>query len=144
MPALILAPVIVAFNFGHGPLAYAIASEMATGRNRNKIMSCAIMSFFFTVWVIAFTSPYIYYDGGLGPMLGFVYAGTTIVTLTYVWFCVGETRGRSNLEIELFFQDKIPVRQWSSHVFPEEETNARALSVVEDEKAAARVEHSSV
>lgn len=28
----------------------------------------------------------------LGPKVGFVYAGTTCVTLVYVWFCVGETR----------------------------------------------------
>lgn len=109
--------IICAFNFGLGPLAFAIASEMSTGRNRNKIMSCAIVSFFFTVWVISFTSPYIYYTAKLGPMLGFVYAGSTCVTFAYVWFCVGETTGRSNLEIELFFQEKIPVRQWSTHQF---------------------------
>ncbi|KAJ9615250.1 hypothetical protein H2200_001324 [Cladophialophora chaetospira] len=107
--------IIVAFNFGHGPLAFTIASEMAVGRNRNKIMSSSIVSFFFTVWVIAFTSPYIYYDGGLGPMLGFVYAGTTCITLAYVWFCVGETTGRSHLELELFFQERIPVRKWRRH-----------------------------
>lgn len=76
-------------------------------------------------------------------MLGFVYAGTTIVTLVYVWFCVGETRGRSNLEIELFFQDKIPVRQWSSHVFPAEEMDVREMSAV-DEKVGARAEQISV
>ena len=109
--------IIVAFNFGHGPLAFTIASEMAVGRNRNKIMSSSIVSFFFTVWVIAFTSPYIYYSGGLGPMLGFVYAGTTCITLAYVWFCVGETTGRSHLQLELFFQDKIPVKRWRNHVF---------------------------
>lgn len=49
--------VIVCFNFSLGPLAFTIASEMAVGRNRNKIMSCSIVTFFFTVWVIAFTSP---------------------------------------------------------------------------------------
>ncbi|KIX01279.1 uncharacterized protein Z518_09004 [Rhinocladiella mackenziei CBS 650.93] len=122
--------VIVAFNFGHGPLAFTIASEMAVGRNRNKIMSSSIVSFFFTVWVIAFTSPYIYYDGGLGPMLGFVYAGTTCITLAYVWLCVGETTGRSHLEIELFFQEQISVRKWRQHRFEHhdatvEETGAR-------------------
>lgn len=117
--------IICAFNFGHGCLAYAIAAEMAAGRNRNKIMSCAIVTFFFTVWVISFTSPYIYYDAGFGPMLGFVYAGTTLFTLTYVWFCVGETTGRSNLEIELFFQDHIPVRKWATHIFAAEETEAK-------------------
>ncbi|OCT49386.1 hypothetical protein CLCR_04760 [Cladophialophora carrionii] len=113
--------IIVAFNFGHGPLAFTIASEMAVGRNRNKIMSSAIVAFFFTVWVVAFTSPYIYYDGGLGPMLGFVYAGTTCVTLAYVWFCVGETTHRSQLELELFFQDRVPVKKWRDHRFRKRE-----------------------
>ncbi|KIW92313.1 uncharacterized protein Z519_07297 [Cladophialophora bantiana CBS 173.52] len=125
--------VIVAFNFGHGPLAFTIASEMAVGRNRNKIMSSSIVSFFFTVWVIAFTSPYIYYNGGLGPMLGFVYAGTTCITLAYVWFCVGETTGRSHLEIELFFQKHIPVRKWRKHHFD-------TLDIVHEEARGAVVE----
>lgn len=39
--------IIVAFNFGHGPLAFTVASEMAVGRNRNKIMPSSIASFFF-------------------------------------------------------------------------------------------------
>ncbi len=129
--------IICAFNFGLGPLAFAIASEMSTGRNRNKIMSCAIVSFFFTVWVISFTSPYIYYDAGLGPMLGFVYAGSTLITLTYVWFCVGETTGRSNLEIELFFQRVIPVRQWKGYQFD----HSDVLSVVDEEKRQEVAEH---
>ncbi|ETI26527.1 hypothetical protein G647_03304 [Cladophialophora carrionii CBS 160.54] len=122
--------IIVAFNFGHGPLAFTIASEMAVGRNRNKIMSSAIVAFFNTVWVVAFTSPYIYYDGGLGPMLGFVYAGTTCVTLAYVWFCVGETTHRSHLELELFFQDRVPVQKWRDHRFSERE--AGVVGVFED------------
>lgn len=110
---------------------------MATGRNRNKIMSCAIMSFFLTVWVISFTSPYIYYDAGLGPMLGFVYAGTTtLFSLTYIWFCVGETTGRSTLEIELFFQKGIPVRDWSTHVFTDEELAASEPDAATSEKQA--------
>jgi sugar porter (SP) family MFS transporter len=131
--------IIVAFNFGHGPLAFTIASEMAVGRNRNKIMSASIVSFFFTVWVIAFTSPYIYYDGGLGPMLGFVYAGTTtLFTLPYVWFCVGETVGRSHLELELFFQRRIPVRQWKGYRFEEIDTREGAETGAEDGSAAER------
>lgn len=113
--------VICAFNFGHGPLAFTIASETAVGRNRNKILACSIVSFFLTVFVIAFTSPYLYYSARLGPMLGFVYAGTTCITLAYVWFCVGETVGRSHREIELFFQHRIPVRQWASHRFDDTE-----------------------
>lgn len=109
--------VIVCFNFSLGPLAYTIASETAVGRNRNKIMSCSIVTFFFTVWVIAFTSPYLYYSANLGPMLCFIYAGTTTITLAYVYFCVGETTGRTIQEVERFFTEKIPVRQWKDHKF---------------------------
>lgn len=124
--------VIVCFNFSLGPLAFTIASEVAVGRNRNKIMSCSIVSFFFTVWVISFTSPYLYYDANLGPMLGFIYAGTTCITLAYVWFCVGETTGRSVLEIEHFFVEKIPTRKWKDHVFD----NIAQEDILVDEKAA--------
>lgn len=109
---------IVCFNFSIGTLSYTIASEMAVGRNRNKITGCAIGVFFFTVWVMVFTSPYMYYTADLGPMLGFVYAGTTLFTLAYVWFCVGETANRTNEQIDHFFHEKVPVRQWSSYVFP--------------------------
>lgn len=31
---------------------------------------------------MVFTSPYLYYDAELGPMVGFVYAGTTLVSLS--------------------------------------------------------------
>jgi sugar porter (SP) family MFS transporter len=110
--------VIVAFNFGLGPLAYTMASEVAVGCNRNKIMSCSIVTFFFTTWLVSFTAPYLYYDANLGPMLAFIYAGTTMFSLAYIWFCVGETSGRSLAEVSLFFQNRVPVRQWKDYQPP--------------------------
>jgi hypothetical protein len=98
-------------------LAYTIAREMAVGTNQNKIMSASIVVFYFVTWAISFTAPYMYYDAGLGPMICFVYAGTTTLTLVYTWFCVGETAGRSSTEISRFFTERIPVRQWRTHVF---------------------------
>lgn len=109
--------VIIGFNYGIGPLAYTIAREMAVGTNQNKIMSTAIVVFYFTTWLVSFTAPYLYYDAGLGPMLGFVYAGTTGLALAWTWFCVGETAGRTNLEISMFFTQGIPVRKWRTHRF---------------------------
>jgi hypothetical protein len=47
--------VIVGFNFGAGPLAYTIAREVSVGPNQNKIMSSAIVSFYFGTWAITFT-----------------------------------------------------------------------------------------
>ncbi|KAL4970998.1 general substrate transporter [Aspergillus stella-maris] len=112
---------IIFYNFSIGTLSYSIASEMSVGRNRNKITSCAMGVFFVTVWLMVFTSPYIYYDGNLGPMIGFVYGGTTLFLLAYSWFCVGETKGRTNAEIERLFQDRVPVREWATYVFPDAE-----------------------
>lgn len=90
---------------------------MAVGINQSKIMSTSIVVFYFATWLVSFTAPYMYYDGGLGPMVGFVYAGTTGIALIWTWFCVGETTGRTNSEISLFFTEGIPVRQWRTHVF---------------------------
>ncbi|KAI5278624.1 hypothetical protein KEM54_004537, partial [Ascosphaera aggregata] len=64
---------IAAFNLAWGPLGWTIASEMATGRNRNKIYAVSVACFWVTVWAIVFTLPYLYYDANLGPKTGFVY-----------------------------------------------------------------------
>ncbi|KAH7152784.1 general substrate transporter [Dactylonectria macrodidyma] len=105
---------IVAFNFAWGPLGWTIASEMAVGRNRNKIYAVAVASFWVTVWVTVFTLPYLYYSAGLGPKTGFVYTGLCFVTWAYVYFCVGEVTGRSIEEINGFFRDGIPARHWKN------------------------------
>ncbi|KAF6806236.1 sugar transporter [Colletotrichum sojae] len=104
---------IVAFSFAWGPLGWTIASEMAVGRNRNKIYAVAVAAFWVTVWATVFTLPYLYYSAGLGPRTGFVYTGLCLVTWSYVYFCVGEVRGRTFEEIEGFFRDGIPAKHWA-------------------------------
>lgn len=76
---------------------------MAVGRNRNKIYAIAVASFWITVWATVFTLPYLYYSAGLGPKTGFIYTGLCFVSLSYVYFCVGEVTGRTMEEIEGFF-----------------------------------------
>ncbi|KAL2801836.1 general substrate transporter [Aspergillus granulosus] len=125
---------IIFYNFSIGTLSYSIASEMSVGRNRNKITSCAMAVFFITVWLMVFTSPYMYYDGDLGPMIGFVYGGTTLFLVAYSWFCVGETAGRSNADIERLFQDKVPVREWSKYVILDDENVGRQKKGADEEQ----------
>ncbi|KAJ5273307.1 hypothetical protein N7478_008432 [Penicillium angulare] len=109
--------VICAYNFGQGPLTYAITRELSVGVNQNKIISVSVVALYFFLWVISFTAPYLYTDAGLGPMVGFVYAGTTLTSLAWVWFCVGETQGRTQMEISMFFTEGVPARKWENHVF---------------------------
>jgi hypothetical protein len=66
-------------------------------------------------------------------MIGFVYGGTTLFLLAYSWFCVGETAGRSNADIERFFQDRVPVREWATYVTPDDE-RANQKKDTEDEQ----------
>ncbi|KAF2817663.1 uncharacterized protein BDZ99DRAFT_513893 [Mytilinidion resinicola] len=103
---------ITVFNFAWGPLGWTIASEMAVGRNRNKIYAIAVACFWITVWVTVFTLPYLYYSANLGPKTGFIYIGLYFVSLAYVWFCVSEVTGRTMEEINGFFMDGIPARKW--------------------------------
>ncbi|KAI1076690.1 general substrate transporter [Whalleya microplaca] len=105
---------IAAFNFAWGPLGWTIASEMAVGRNRNKIYAVAVACFWVTVWATVFTLPYLYYSANLGPRTGFVYTGLCLITWAYVYFCVGEVNGRSFEEIDGFFRDGIPARMWKN------------------------------
>lgn len=85
---------------------------MAVGRNRNKIYAIAVACFWITVWATVFTLPYLYYSAHLGPKTGFVYTGLCFVSLAYVYFCVGETTGRTMEEINGFFMDGIPAKKW--------------------------------
>lgn len=59
-----------------------------------------------------FTLPYLYYSANLGPKTGFVYTGLCFITWAYVYFCVGEVTGRTIEEIDGFFRDGIPAKQW--------------------------------
>ena len=128
--------VICAYNFGQGPLTFAITRELSVGVNQNKIISVSIFALYFFLWLISFTAPYLYNSAGLGPMVGFVYAGTTVTSLAWVWFCVGETQGRTRLEISLLVEDGIPARKWRTHVFPRGSIPAGAQEGVGDmEKA---------
>ncbi|KAF5555418.1 HXT2-hexose facilitator of moderately low affinity for glucose [Fusarium phyllophilum] len=131
---------IVAFNFAWGPLGWTIASEMAVGRNRNKIYAVAVASFWVTVWATVFTLPYIYYSANLGPKTGFVYTGLCFVTLSYVYFCVGEVTGRSMEEINGFFRGGIPARHWKKQPFVEAQRDHRVnlVEVQGHEKTANR------
>ncbi|KAI0154790.1 general substrate transporter [Xylariaceae sp. FL1272] len=132
---------IVAFNFSWGPLGWTIASEMAVGPNRNKIYSIAVASFWISVFVTVFTLPYLYYTANLGPKTGFVYTGLCVISLAYVYFCVGEVTGRSMEEIESFFQNRIPAKQWKHQPRLADATSAEAAKAQNDNEDLEKSEH---
>ncbi|KUJ13225.1 general substrate transporter [Mollisia scopiformis] len=125
---------ITAFNFAWGPLGWTIASEMAVGRNRNKIYAIAVGCFWITVWATVFTLPYLYYNANLGPKTGFVYTGLCFISLSYVYFGVGEVTGRTIEEINGFFIHGIPAKKWRDQPRLEEYAHNSDKTVDGDEE----------
>lgn len=48
---------VFAFNLAFGPLAWTVASELATGLNRQKLMSLGTACFWIIAWAVTFTLP---------------------------------------------------------------------------------------
>lgn len=129
--------VVCAYNFGQGPLTYQTTRELAVGPNQNKIMSVSVVSLYFFLWLVSFTAPYLYTSAGLGPKVAFVYAGGTVCSLLWVWFCAPETKNRTPLEIEQLFHLDIPARKWRSFVLPTttvDEKNQGVVAHVDEEE----------
>ena len=103
------------FNLGWGPLAWTVASEMAVGRNRPRIMAVGTAVFWVASWLITFTLPYLFTTARLGAKIGYVYAGSATLSFLFVFFVIGETRGRTLEEIDEMLLDRVPARQWSTH-----------------------------
>ncbi|PBK88992.1 sugar transporter [Armillaria gallica] len=107
------------FNLAWGPLAWVVATELASGKNRTKIMGISTAAFWVSAWAVTFTLPYLYNSepgsAGLGPMVGFIYGGGTIIAFIFVYFYIPETLGRSLEEINMMMELRVPTRAWSQY-----------------------------
>lgn len=95
-----------AFNLAWGPLAWACATELSHGKNKTKIMSVGTAGFWICAWAVTFTLPYLFDEeqAGLGPMVGWIYAGGGAISVAFVYFCIPETLGRSLEEISVSYK----------------------------------------
>ncbi|OCF56752.1 sugar transporter [Kwoniella mangroviensis CBS 10435] len=105
---------VFAFNVAWGPLAWVVAAEMSTGRNRQKHLSIGTALFWVSAWAVTFTLPYLFQpnEAGLGPMIGFVYSLGALASLLFVYFFIPETIGRTLEEINFMMEARIPTRKW--------------------------------
>ncbi|ORY31590.1 sugar transporter [Naematelia encephala] len=123
---------VFAFNVAWGPLAWVVAAEMSTGRNRQKHLSIGTTLFWIAAWAVTFTLPYLFQpsEAGLGPMIGFIYAVGGFASVAFVYFVIPETKGRTLEEINFMMEAGIPTRQWKTYDL--------ATVVAKDEKKTAR------
>lgn len=67
---------------------------------------------------MGFATPYMINpdEANLAGYVGFVFAGLCGLATVWAFFSVPETAGRSLVEIEEMWSDKVPVRHWKQHV----------------------------
>ncbi|SJX61557.1 related to HXT1-Low-affinity hexose facilitator [Sporisorium reilianum f. sp. reilianum] len=108
------------FNLAWGPLAWVVASELAVGKNRSKIMSVGTACFWIVAWAVTFTLPYLFYNAGLGAQIGWIYGVGTLIAMSFVYFYIPETFGRSLEEINEMLEARVPTRQWTTYMTQQE------------------------
>ncbi|QRV98553.1 Sugar (and other) transporter [Ceratobasidium sp. AG-Ba] len=108
---------VFVFNLAWGPLAWVVATELATGKNRTKIMSVGTGSFWVAAWAVTFTLPYLYNadSANLGPMVCWIYFGGAVISWLFVYFMIPETLGRSLEEINMMMERQVPTREWKDY-----------------------------
>jgi hypothetical protein len=93
---------------------WSIASEISSYRLRAKSMSLGLMAQTFTTWLITFIVPYMYNvdSGNLGARTGLVFAGVSVLLTWGAWVLVPDLEGLSTEDVDVFYQDRIPVRRF--------------------------------
>ncbi|KAJ6013841.1 sugar transporter [Penicillium herquei] len=127
---------MVVFNLALGPAVWVVTSEISTGPNRSRLMATSTGSSWFCSWLVTFTFPYLFGDGGaaLNAKIGFIYGGLMAAAAVWIFFFLPETSGRTLEEIHEIFQRGVPARKFKGYQ-QSEFTEPTSL----DEKAMAHI-----
>lgn len=97
--------------FAWGSCVWITSAEVGTLQLREKTITLATFFGFCASIFITYVSPYIQ-NAGYGNLqgnIGFVWAGTSFLSLLFVFFYLPELKGRSLEELDEMFQKKVGV-----------------------------------
>lgn len=105
---------MIFFNVGWGPTVWTVCAELATGRNRGKLMSVSTASNWFWNWLVSFTFPYLFNprSGDLGAKIGFIYGALMTTACLWIFFFLPETAQRSLEQIDEMLEKGVPARKF--------------------------------
>jgi sugar porter (SP) family MFS transporter len=102
------------FQVTWGPLAWVITSEVPPSAVREKMVSLSGLAAYGTGLIIVFINPHV--QDKIGGNVAFIYGGLSIVSFFFVYFLVPELRRRSLEDIDEMFNERLPVKAFSSYV----------------------------
>lgn len=113
------------YNCGIGPVAYAISTEVPTASLKGKTISLGLVgsNSLSTMWL--FVLPYMFNpdEANMGSKINFIYGAACLLSLSFFYFYLPETNGRSYEEIDEMFKRNIPARQWKGYKFENDPNN---------------------
>ncbi|PHH90894.1 hypothetical protein CDD83_2313 [Cordyceps sp. RAO-2017] len=118
--AAVLMMVVVIAGLGVWPASYAIGSETSSLHLRAKSQGIGWLVSGLGAGFFGFVLPYVFNpdQGNLKAKTGFIYAGLCAIALVVSFFYVPEMKGRTALEIDRMFEQRLPARKfraWSRH-----------------------------
>ncbi|KAK4937700.1 hypothetical protein LTR10_021710 [Elasticomyces elasticus] len=105
------------YNFCIAPYVYLSAGEIPTQRLRGYTLGSAIGIAFFWNWLVSFTAPYFLNPLKLnwGGRYGYIWFGSNICIIIFIFFFVPETKDRTLEEIDEMFEQKIPALKFKGY-----------------------------
>ncbi|KAB5542484.1 general substrate transporter [Coniochaeta sp. 2T2.1] len=106
------------FNFGIAPITYLVAGELPAQNMRAYTAGLSTGAGFVFAWLTTFTAPYFINPAELnwGGKYGYIWFGTTIIVVAFIYFAVPEVQGRSLEEIEEMFDRRVPAKDFPTYV----------------------------
>jgi SP family sugar:H+ symporter-like MFS transporter len=110
------------FTYGAtwGPVAQVVIGEIASNKLRSKTLAIATtINWMCTLFIVCGT-PYLISISyaNLGPKVGFIFGGCTVLTCFWTFFFLPETKDRTLEQIdEMFLNVSIPITWFSLYIF---------------------------
>ena len=104
------------FDITVGPVCYAIVGECSSTRLRQKTVVLARMLYNVCGIIINVITPIMLNPGAanLGAKTALVWAGITVLCITWCWFRLPETKNRTFAELTILFENKVNARKFKT------------------------------
>lgn len=104
------------YNFGLGPLVYALIAEIPSTTIRGKTMGVACSFAHIFSLVITAALPYAMspLEANWGGKIGFLFGGLSVGVIIWAFMCLPETKGRTFEELDILFERKTPAWKFDS------------------------------
>lgn len=131
------------YGFGQGPVLWAIQSEVPSQRLRSQTVGLAQATNYLFGWLCSYCTPYFINPESLnwGPKYCYIWGGSNLILMFFVFFFVPETKGRSLEQLDELFDKKVPTRRFAAYVTDLHQVGTDEQPQERDEEKAEKAVH---